>query len=94
MIHVETELVGGGRVRLQVERGVKLRLGVHLGGTGDGKGRARYLRRAKGTYWEGRRIRFYIFPHLFFARQIKYLIIWKRSPFRSNLDGGRPGTAV
>jgi len=48
-----------------VESGVKLRRGVHLGGTGDEicEGRARYLRRVKGrlrTYWEDERIRFYI----------------------------------
>jgi hypothetical protein len=50
MIHVETEIEDRGGVRLQVESGLKLRLGVHLGGTRDeiGGGRARYLRRVKG----------------------------------------------
>lgn len=50
MVHVETELVGGGGVWLEMEGGLKLRLGVHLGGTGDeiGSERARYLRRVKG----------------------------------------------
>jgi hypothetical protein len=50
MVHVETELVGRGGVWLEMERGLKLGLGVHLGGTGDeiGGERARYLRRVKG----------------------------------------------
>ena len=50
MVHVETELVGRGRLWFEMKSGVKLGLGVHLGGTGDeiGRGRARYLRRAKG----------------------------------------------
>jgi hypothetical protein len=50
MVHVETELVGGGGVWLEMEGGLELGLGVHLGGTGDeiGEGRARYLRRVKG----------------------------------------------
>lgn len=48
IVDIEAE-VGGG-LRLWVESGVKLRLGVHLGGTGDEicGGRARYLRRVKG----------------------------------------------
>jgi len=59
MVHVETELVGRGRLCLEVEGRFKLGLGVHLGGTGDEicGGRARYLRRVKGrqrTYWEER----------------------------------------
>jgi hypothetical protein len=50
MVHVETELVGGGGVWLEMEGRFKLGLGVHLGGTGDEicEGRARYLRRVKG----------------------------------------------
>jgi hypothetical protein len=50
MVHVETELVCRGGLWLEMERGLKLGLGVHLGGTGDeiGEGRARYLRRVKG----------------------------------------------
>jgi hypothetical protein len=35
MVHVETELVGRGGVWLEMKRGLELRLGVHLGGTGD-----------------------------------------------------------
>ncbi len=50
MVHVKTELVGRGGLWLEVKSGLKLGLGVHLGGTGDeiGGGRARYLRRVKG----------------------------------------------
>ena len=35
MVHVETELVGRGGVWLEMKSGLKLGLGVHLGGTGD-----------------------------------------------------------
>lgn len=35
MVHVETELVGRGGLWLEMKRGLKLGLGVHLGGTGD-----------------------------------------------------------
>lgn len=50
MVHVEAELVGRGRLCFEMKSGLKLGLGVHLGGTGDeiGGGRARYLRRVKG----------------------------------------------
>ena len=35
VVHVKTELVGRGGLWLEMKSGLKLGLGVHLGGTGD-----------------------------------------------------------